>query len=819
MERNYMRPDTLVELDFVTENIMKIHWHENFELLFVVSGILNLTVEEDRFRLSSGDMVLINTNQEHGYEGTENLVLGRFVISYNKVRELLGVNHVLFWCNSTTDRNEAYDSLRRVIAKIFNQSLNHDGRNKLYLSSLYYQMLYILAENFTLFSNEKHTDEKKEKSDNRISEIFAYIRNNYQQNISLEDIADHLYLSTTYVSKYIKRKCGINFTALVNSVRLSHAMEDMLYSEQSIMKIALDNGFSSVAAFNKLFKDTYELTPSEFRRQHKSKVEKQKEDHLKSKALVLEKVEQYLERNPDQCQEEQEEFVICPEVDIKEKPETRWDRCACKMINIGTALDLLNANIQQQILDNQEQMGFKYVRFWDIYDPELYLDIHSSNGQQNFSRLNLILDFLVEHQLKPYIELGFKGRRIIRNMQKIVRLELRNDFFDDEKEMEQFYRTLFSHFIKRYGSWEVSQWYFEYWEKPVHSCTDGVALGYADLNEARHREYFSQFHIIAKTLREQLPKAKIGGGGFPVRIYGEIFFINFLQMWKKEQQQPDFLSLSCYPYMQEQKNGIYYEKRFSDLSFVKYGIEVAQNAMREVDFPEIPIHVTEYNISLSSRNVLNDSCFKAAYLLYNTIDCMGKAEILGNFLYTDTFAEARDTDSVLFGGNGFFTKEGIPKPAYYAMEFLNQLYPSVQKKQEHYLITKNDRGSLRLVCHNMKKLNYNYYLTEEDELQIQDISGVLNDREYLKIRLKIRNAKEGIYIVKTNVLNTHHGSIQDKWISMNMESELTRKEMNYLRMTSISDISIQEIACEDGILEILIELEPNEIRYVHIYRK
>lgn len=819
MERNYMRPDTLIELDFVTENSMKIHWHENFELLFVVSGTLNLTVEEDHFRLNSGDMVLINTNQNHGYQGTENLVLGRFMISYNKVRELLGTNHVLFWCNSTIDRNEAYDSLRRIIAKIFNQNLNHDGRNKLYLSSLYYQLLYLLAENFTLFSNEKYVNEKKERSDDRIQEIFAYIRNNYQQNISLEDIAAHLYLSTTYVSKYIKRKCGINFTNLLNSVRLSHAMEDMMYSDQSIMKIALDNGFSSVAAFNKLFKDTHELTPSEFRRQHKSKVEKQKEDNLKSKALVLEKVEQYLERNPDQCQEEQEKFLICSEIDMKEDSEIKWDRCACRMINAGTALDLLNANIQQQILDNQEEMGFKYVRFWDIYDPELYLDIHSPNGQQNFSRFNSILDFLVEHQLKPYIELGFKGRRIIRNMQKIVRLESRNDFFDDEEEMKQFYHTLFSHFIKRYGSWEVSQWYFEYWEKPECSCIDEVALGYADLNEARHREYFAQFHIIAKTLREQLPKAKIGGGGFPVRIYGETFFINFLRLWKKEQQQPDFLSLSCYPYMQEQKNGIYYEKRFSDLSFVKYGIEVAQNAMREVGFSEIPIHVTEYNISLSSRNVLNDSCFKAAYLLYNTIDCMGKAEMLGNFLYTDTFAEAKDTNSVLFGGNGFFTKEGIPKPAYYAIEFLNQLYPSVQKKQEHYLITKNDRGSLRLVCHNMKKLNYNYYLTEEDELQIKDISGVLNDREYLKIRLKIRNMKEGTYIVKTNVLNTHHGSIQDKWISMNMESELTRKEMNYLRMSSISDVSIQEIICRDGIMEILMELEPNEIRYVHIYRK
>ena len=819
MERNYMRPDALVELDFITDQTTKIHYHENFELLFIISGQLSLTVEEDNSQLSSGDLALINANHKHSYQGSDELVLGRFVISYNKVRELLGMNHVLFWCNSTSDRNEAYDALRRIIAKIFNESLNNDGRNKLYLSSLYYQMLYILAENFTLAPNNRHQKEKKENSDDRIEKIFSYIRNNYQKNITLEDISHHLYLSTTYVSKYIKQKCGINFVALLNSVRLSHAMEDMMYSEESIMKIALENGFASVAAFNKLFKETYHQTPSEFRKQHKNRSDSYREKKEKNQALIQEKVEQYLEQNPNQREESLKEFQLHAQIGLNDPIETQWDRCTCWMINVGTAVDLLNANIQQQILENQECMGFKYIRFWDIYSPELYLDIHSPDGKQNFSRLNAITDFLVEHQLKPYIELGFKGRRIIRTMQKFVHVDQRSDFFENEQEMKCFYQSLFSHFIRRYGSWEVSQWYFEYWEKPEQTANDHIALCYDGMDDSQHKNYFAQFNIIAGALREQLPKTKIGGAGFPVRIYGEDNFTRLLKLWSLEKEQPDFLSISCYPYMQEKKNNTYYEKRFSDLSFVRYGIEAADMAMKAAGFPKIPIHVSEYSLSLSSRNALNDSCLKGAYLLSNTIDCMGKAELLGHFFYTDAFAESSDTDNILFGGNGFFTKDGIPKPSYYAIDFLNQLYPDVQKKHANYLITRNDRGSLRLVCHNLKKPNYNYYLAEEDTIDIRDIPGLLNDREYLKIHLQVEGAKDGNYIVKTNMLNSHHGSIQDKWIDMNMESELTRKEMHYLRMSSISDISIKEVPCKDGYLELDMELEPNEIRYVHIYRK
>lgn len=591
-----------------------------------------------------------------------------------------------------------------------------------------------------------------------------------------------------------------------------------MYSEDSVMKIALENGFASVAAFNKVFKEAHQQTPSEFRKQRKNGNKHVQEDTIKQD-IIYTKVEQYLERNPYQCGNGREEQKLDIYIDIGMSTMEEWDQYACLMINAGTATDLLNASVQKQILDYREKMGFRYVRFWDIYDSELYLDIHSRDEKQNFSRIDAVTDFLVEHQLRPYIELGFKGKRIIRSLSKTVRVDARMDFFDDEQEMESFYRSLFGHFIKRYGSQEVCQWYFEYWEKPMRSRGHNIALRYAELDEVSHREYFRQFHVIAGMLREQLPEARIGGAGFPVRVYGESDFTNMLLLWKQEEQKPDFLSLSCYPYMQENKNGSYYEKRLSDFNFVRYGIETAAEAMEAADFPKVPIHVTEYSLSLSSRNVLNDSCLKAAYLINNGIDCIGKAELMGQFFYTDVIADASDSGRLLFGGNGFFTKDGIPKPSYYAIEFLNQLYPIVQLKHRNYLVTKNKRGSLRLVCHNLKKPNYKYYLMDEDALDIKDISNVLSDREFLKLRLKIQGVKEGIYIIKTYLLNSHYGSIQNKWIEMNMESDLTRKELSYLRASSICNISIKEIISKDGCLELEMDLEPNEIRYVHIYRK
>lgn len=150
MERNYMKSDSLIELDFITDQSIAFHLHENFELLYVINGAAVIHIEDNVYSLRQGDMILVNVNRKHSYQGSRNLLLGRFCISNVKVRELIGMDDVLFWCNSTVDQNMAYMELRRIIMKIFNQSVRENRTNKLYLNSMYYQMLYILTENFLL---------------------------------------------------------------------------------------------------------------------------------------------------------------------------------------------------------------------------------------------------------------------------------------------------------------------------------------------------------------------------------------------------------------------------------------------------------------------------------------------------------------------------------------------------------------------------------------------------------------------------------------------------------------------------------------------
>lgn len=819
MERNYLKADVLVELDFITDRHLAFHSHENFEFLFVISGKLVITVEEDTYQLSPGDMLAVNINRKNSYNGSQDLVMARFLISYLKVRELLGQDQILFWCNSTVDYNEAYNEMRRLIVKILNQSIGNREKNRLYLRSMYYQLLHILTENFLLTEENLQEETQKNKEDARIQEIFAYIRANYRQNIMLEDIAKHLYLSPIYVSKYIKQRCGITFMELLNTVRLGRAMEDLMYSDDSVMKIALENGFASVSAYNKAFKRVYEMTPSEFRRQKRSHREEKGAQEQKQKILVKQKVEEYLQKNPKDKEPENDFAELTAEIAMEAEAAGEWDGYCCQMINAGTAKDLMNSLFQEQILARKPLMGFTYVRFWDIYAPEMYLDLHARKGQQNYSRLNAVTDFLVRNQLKPYIELGFKPIRILKTTHRAVKEEEREPLFSSDEEMEEFYEGIIGNFVNRYGSKEVEGWYFEYWEDTNVHYRTLESYTYTAMAEEGHKQYFHCFSIIAGVFRKRLPQVRIGGGGFPVRMYGENGFAQILTVWKQEKEYPDFISLSCYPYLQEKEGDAYYERRNTDMEFVRHNIEMTRNAMEKADFPDVELHVSEYSLSLSNRNVINDSCMKGAFLVYNAISCLGKVKIMGHWLFTDAYADNRDTGALLFGGCGLLTKDGITKPGYYAMEFLNRLYRKIIQVNPNYMVTCSERGSVRLVCHNMKRLNYNYYMTEEDNIAMKDIPTLMENREFLTIHLKFTQVRDGKYTVKQNRLNRNCGSVQDNWGKLNHESDLTMREMEYLNHASTSAISIWNEEAKDGCLEFDVQLLPNEIQYIHVLMK
>lgn len=103
--------------------------------------------------------------------------------------------------------------------------------------------------------------------DGKMKKALRYIDAHLSDELRLEDVASHVYLSPYYFSKLFKKYQGIGFNAWVNQQRMASARELLCHSDWSIASIARNLGFSQTSYFCKVFRQTYQVTPQAYRQQ------------------------------------------------------------------------------------------------------------------------------------------------------------------------------------------------------------------------------------------------------------------------------------------------------------------------------------------------------------------------------------------------------------------------------------------------------------------------------------------------------------------------------------------------------------------------
>ena len=296
----------------------------------------------------------------------------------------------------------------------------------------------------------------QQKSQLRIMQINDYIMNHYSQPISLKTLSDDLYLSEGYLSRFFKKHYHMSFTTYLRQIRLANAMNELMYTDKPILEIALDNGFSSVSFFNRVFKDEYGQTPSNARSQAKG--EKREEPAFES-VVLNEKLEQFLYSVEDKEDRKKRIRVANQTFKITDgKPVAQFFNTA---INIGEASDLLNHEIRKQLIQLKDSMRFQYVRFWSLFSSKVLMKKDAAVDYYNFNNLDNILDFLVGNGLKPFFNMEEKIRRVNKTHKDFLVFEEREKQVPSLSYWEDFIRQLITHLIRRYGLEEVNTWKME----------------------------------------------------------------------------------------------------------------------------------------------------------------------------------------------------------------------------------------------------------------------------------------------------------------------------------------------------------------------
>lgn len=102
-----------------------------------------------------------------------------------------------------------------------------------------------------------------------VEKVISYIRENVNDQLSLNTVADHFNLSTGHLSRIFKEKAGINFSDYLSDIKFEKAIALLITEpKKKVTKISEELGYSNVTYFTKVFKEKYGMTPTQYRKVH-----------------------------------------------------------------------------------------------------------------------------------------------------------------------------------------------------------------------------------------------------------------------------------------------------------------------------------------------------------------------------------------------------------------------------------------------------------------------------------------------------------------------------------------------------------------------
>ena len=104
-----------------------------------------------------------------------------------------------------------------------------------------------------------------------IQEAVRYIRHHYAEDIAVSDIAEHIGMSQSWLTKRFKQECGVNIVGYLLDVRIQRAKAMLAQTDMLIMEIACATGFESPGYFISVFRRVVGMTPKAYRDQAQEK--------------------------------------------------------------------------------------------------------------------------------------------------------------------------------------------------------------------------------------------------------------------------------------------------------------------------------------------------------------------------------------------------------------------------------------------------------------------------------------------------------------------------------------------------------------------
>lgn len=244
------------------------HYHDFNKILILLSGNINYCIEGKSYSLKPYDIVLVNAGEIHRPSVLDNSAYERIII-------YISTQFLSNYKSNDYDLNYCFERARKEHSNVLRipsvdksklyqvcLELEHSFADQAFAKELYQKILFLelmIQLNRTAISNHiNYLDSANANS--KLVQILAYINSHLSEEITIDTLAEHFYLSRYYLMHYFKEETGYTIGNYISEKRLLLA-KNLVQSGCSITQACYQSGFKNYSTFSRAFKKAFNTVP------------------------------------------------------------------------------------------------------------------------------------------------------------------------------------------------------------------------------------------------------------------------------------------------------------------------------------------------------------------------------------------------------------------------------------------------------------------------------------------------------------------------------------------------------------------------------
>ena len=268
-------PYSVHRTDFTNqeETALYLHFHPEYELLYLAEGTLEITVNHCIYILNAGDALFIPPNLLH--HATALSPAGTFyAVVFSENILSLDQEHISSYLTEEPD-NTKYISKLTGALPWQKESLSYLEKiffcsEQMKTSDIFIRSHILIIWEY-LYRHHISAHLEKSKPNTPVKEVLDYIHSNYQEEISLEDMTRIAHMSKEHLCRSFRKSTGQTPISYLKQYRILKSCYYLQETDEKISEICTSVGFNNISYFNREFLRFLQTTPSQYRRDCRAK--------------------------------------------------------------------------------------------------------------------------------------------------------------------------------------------------------------------------------------------------------------------------------------------------------------------------------------------------------------------------------------------------------------------------------------------------------------------------------------------------------------------------------------------------------------------